>query len=61
MITLPVDAVKRATSPIEYTTTPKEAIESQLKTSVEACSEFTGEVVSCWHHPFVNACHKAYS
>jgi hypothetical protein len=61
MITLPVDSVKKATKLIEYTTTPKEAIASRLKTPVESCSEFTGEVVSCWYHPFVNACDQAYS
>ncbi|WP_354636239.1 DUF4419 domain-containing protein [Planktothricoides raciborskii] len=60
MITFSVDSVEKATSP-ERMTNPKRAIEYRLKTPVESCSEYTGEVVSCSYHPFVNAVHDAYS
>ncbi|MGC9524372.1 MAG: DUF4419 domain-containing protein [Limnospira sp.] len=61
MITLPVDAVSKATGQIASTTTPKRAIKHWLNIAVESCSELDGEVISCSYHPFVNACHKAYS
>ncbi len=61
MITLPVDSVKKAPDSIAKITNPKAAIELILKTEVESCSEYIGEVVSCWYHPFVDASHSAYS
>ncbi len=61
MITLAVDSVKKATGYIAKVTNPKAAIEFRVKTQVESCSEYTGEVISCWYHPFVDASHNAYS
>ncbi len=60
MITLSVDSVEKANY-LARTTSPQWAIEDRLKTPVESCSEYTGEVVRCDYHPFVNACHDAYS
>lgn len=60
MITLSVDSVEKANF-LQRITNPKSAIEDQLKTPVESCSEDTGDVISCSYHPFVNACHDAYS
>jgi hypothetical protein len=54
-----VSDVARATKPLRLAS-PKEAIEQLIGASVEACSEYHGEVIPCRYHSFMAAVHEAF-